>query len=203
MFINFQASEFSRSAIDVSNYQFFGGDKVFVLWNWFWVEVSSATPSVTSSPCSSPCSSPPPDDSSSSSDEIPAITHAVVFKCIGVTKEKKYQDTLQYAKKRLDDDGIKLPVKLQPEPENKWDSKAIAFMCQDNFGWQRIGYVVREITAEVHHAIDNGKILDVSFDWIKYSVHFSTPGWYTGIRITLNGEWSLNVQRSRAKTYTV
>lgn len=74
------------------------------------LENSSATPSVTSSPCSSP----PPDDSSSSSHEIPAITYIVVFKCIGVTKEKKYQDKLKYAKKRLDDDGIKLPVKLQP-----------------------------------------------------------------------------------------
>ena len=75
--------------------------------------------------------------------------------------------------------------------------------CQDNLGWQRIGYVVREVTDEVHQVINNGKILDVSFDLIKYRVHFSTPGWYAGTRITLNGEWSLNVQRSRATTYTV
>ena len=32
------------------------------------------------------------------------------------------------------------------DQNNKWDSKAIAFMCQHNLGWQRIGYVVREIT---------------------------------------------------------
>ena len=31
------------------------------------------------------------------------------------------------------------------EQDNKWDSK-IAFMSQHNFGWQRIGYVVREVT---------------------------------------------------------
>ena len=201
LFIVFQASEFARSVEDISKYQLYGGDTVFVLWNWFWVENSSATLSVTSSPHRSP--TPNDGSSSSSSDEIPTITHTVVFKCIGVTKEKKYQDTLKYAKKRLDDDGVKLPVKLQPEPGNKWDSKAIAFMCQDNLGWQRIGYVVREVTDEVHQAINNGKILDVTFDWIKYRVHFSTPGWYAGIRITLNGEWSLNVQRSRATTYTI
>jgi len=76
-------------------------------------------------------------------------------------------------------------------------------MCHDNLGWQRIGYVVSEITDEVHRAINDGKILDVSFDYIKYNVYFSTPGWYAGIRITLNGEWSLKVQRSRAKTYAV
>ena len=128
----------------ISKYQLYGCDTVFFLWNWFWVENSSATLSGTSSPHRSP--TPNDSSSSSSSDEIPAITHTVVFKCIGVTKEKKYQDTLKYAKKRLDDDGFKLPVKFQPEPDNKWDSKAIAFMCQDNLGWQRIGYVVREVT---------------------------------------------------------
>ena len=104
----------------------------------------------------------PSDDSSSSSDDdsVPAITHTVIFKCIGVTKEKKYQDTLKYAKQQLDN-GIRLPLKLQPEPDNKYDSKAIAFMCQDNLDWQRIGYVLRELTDEVHSAINNGKILNV------------------------------------------
>ena len=86
---------------------------------------SSATLSVTSLPHRSP--TPNDGSSSNSSDEVPAITHTVVFQCIGVTKEKKkYQDTLKYAKKRLDDDGVKLPVKLRPEPDSKWDSKAIA-----------------------------------------------------------------------------
>ena len=93
----------------------------------------------TTSVISSPCSSPPPDDSSTYSDEIHAITHATVLKCIVVTK--KY---LKYANKRLHDDGIELPVKLQLEADNKWDAKAIAFMCQENLGWQRIGYVVRD-----------------------------------------------------------
>ena len=120
----------------------------------------------------------------------------------GTHKRKKYQDTLRYAKQQLDN-GIRLPLKLQPEPDNKYDSKAIAFMCQDNLDWQRIGYVLRELTDEVHSAINNGKILNVAFDWIKYCVHFSTCGWYTGIRITLNGEWSPQVQRSCARTYTV
>ena len=88
----------------------------------------------TTSVISSPCSSPPPDDSSTYSDEIHAITYAAVLKCIAVTKEKY----LKYANKRLHDDGIKLPVKLQLEADKKWDAKAIAFMCQENLGWQRI-----------------------------------------------------------------
>ena len=144
----------------------------------------------------------PSDDSSSCSDDdsIPAITHSVIFKCMGVTKEKRYQDIPKYAKQQLDN-GIRLPLKLQLEPDNKYDSKAIAFMCHDNSGWQRIGYVLREVTDEVHGAINNGKILNVAFDWTKYCVHFSTCGWYTGIRITLNGEWLPQVQRSCARTF--
>ena len=143
----------------------FEGDKIFVLWEWYWIEDSSIASSVSNSPM-------PSDDNSSSSDDdnsVPAITHSVIFKCMGVTKEKWYQDTLKYAKQQLDN-GIQLPLKLQPEPDNKCDSKAIAFMCQDNLGWLRIGYVLHELTNEVHGAINNGKILNVAFDWIKCCV---------------------------------
>ena len=59
--------------------------RFFVLWNWIWVGDSSTTPSVSSSTYSSES---PLDDSSSEDDAIPAITHTVIFKCIGVTKER-------------------------------------------------------------------------------------------------------------------
>ena len=72
----------------------------------------------------------PSDYSSSSSDD----DDSVILKCMGVTKEK--QDTLKYAKQKLDN-GIQLPLKLQPEPDNKYDSKAITFMSQDNLGWPK------------------------------------------------------------------
>ena len=94
-------------------------------------------------------------------------------------------------------------MKLQPEPDNRYDSKAIAFLCKnDDSGWVGIGYVVREVLDEVHDAIYKKKILNVSFDWIKYTVHFKSPGWYAGIRIQRHGEWSLGVLRSRATSYT-
>jgi len=81
-------------------------------------------------------------------------------------------------------ENLKVQVKLQPEPDNRYDSKAIAFLCKiDESGWVRIGYVVREVLDEVHEAINKKKILNVSFDWIKYTVHFKSPGWYAGIRI--------------------
>lgn len=108
---------------------------------------------------------------------------------------------LALASRKLKDNS-KVEVKLQPEPDNKYDARAIAFMCKiDDSSWERIGYVVREVLDEVHEAINKKKILNVSFDWIKYTVHFRSPGWYAGIRIQRNGEWSLGVLRSRATSY--
>ena len=87
---------------------------------------------------------------------VPAITHSVLFKCIGADKERNYQEVLYTAAKKHGK-GINVPVKLQPEPNNKYDSKAIAFMCQTDSGWERIGYVVSEATDEVHSANRNKK----------------------------------------------
>ena len=158
----------------------------------------------------SPSSSPPPPplsyDSSTSSqsddDSVPAITHTVIFKCIGAYKEKRYQEILAIAG-RKHENGIKVPVKLQPEPQNRYDNTAIAFVCQINdSNWERIGYVVTEALEEVHQAIKNREILNVAFDWIKYIVHFKSPGWYAGIRISRKGEWPQKVLRSHASNYS-
>ena len=60
-----------------------------------------------------------------------------------------------------------------------------------------IGYVVKKVLNEVHKAMDDGLILKVEFDWIKYITYFKNPGWYTGIKITRSGEWSPSVLCSR------
>ena len=184
-----------------------------MLWEWDWVEddivddSSSGTSnnlSARSSPELTTSDSPPPtaddsllDDTSDDDDSVPAITHTVLFKCIGADKEKIYQDVLYMVAKKHGE-GINVPVKLQPEPNNKYDNKAVAFMCRTDSGWERIGYVVKEAAEEVHAAIRNKKILKVAFEWIKYKFLFKSPAWYAAISITLNGEWSNTVMRSRA-----
>ena len=111
--------------------------------------------------------------------------------------------SLSEASRKLEDGEI-VPVKLYPEPDNPVDSKAIAFMCQiADSAWERIGYAVSEVLDELHEAMSRGKIISVSFDYIRYSVHFSKPGWYAGIRIARSGEWSSTVLRSRAASYNI
>ena len=99
--------------------------------------------------------------------------------------------------------GKTVSVELKPEPNNPHDSNAVAFICQPDEGaeWKRIGYVVREAAVEVLSAINTKRILNVKFAWIKFLPYFKNRGWYAGIKITRNGEWSQQVVRSRATDY--
>lgn len=106
-----------------------------------------------------------PDD-----DSISAITHSVVFKCIGCNKENRYQELLALAKRKSTKDDVNILVKLQPEPNNPIDTKAIAFMCKAENNWERIGYVVQEALDDVHEVINTNKILGISFQWIKFII---------------------------------
>ena len=128
-------------------------------------------------------------DSDEDEDEIPVIKHSVTFECIGCTKELRYQEMLALAKQKINK-GEDVLVKLQKEMDNAFDANAIAFMCNADGNWKRIGYVVSEALSDVNDALLKNKIIKVYFDWIKYIVYFKSPGWYAGIIITKNGNWS-------------
>ena len=55
-----------------------------------------------------------------------------------------------------------------------------------------------EACDNVHEAINQHKILSVSFAWVRLCVYFKNPGWYAGIKITRSGDWSDVVVRSRS-----
>ena len=121
----------------------------------------------------------------------PTVTHIVTFKCIGAVRDEKQQKALEHAfvvRAR----GEIVRVKIEPEPTNSYDSKAVSFMCMVEGSWQRIGYVVRETLDEVHEAIRQRNILWVKFAWVKYLLQWvrSGPGFYAGINIARRGEWS-------------
>ena len=72
--------------------------------------------------------------------------------------------------------GEQVPVKIVLEPDNQYDSKAITFY-------------------DLHRALVQKKIDSIKFAWAKYLVVWmrSGPGYYAGINIALNGEWSCKV----------
>ena len=82
--------------------------------------------------------------------------NTVPCKCIGTTKEIQYQERFKQIAK-LRNRGLEVPCHLKPEPDNPFDSNAIAFECQIDGMWQIIGYIVREALDEVHEALATKK----------------------------------------------
>ena len=74
-----------------------------------------------------------------------SVTHTITFKWIGATKTLGAQAALKKVSELLAS-GNHVPVELFPEPQNPYDSCAIAFKDFVNDDWHTIGYVVREIT---------------------------------------------------------
>jgi hypothetical protein len=122
-------------------------------------------------------------------------SHTLIFKCIGTTREKQYQETLRIISNLKPVEQVE--VKLQPEPHNPVDSKAIAFVATVENKQYRIGYAVREVLDELHQVISEQNILNINFAWVKYLVEWprSGPGYYCGISITKRGEWSANAMK--------
>ena len=179
---------------------------IVIVWNWsvnrgdsdFDGEQSDASddePSVHS-----PVLSDDPNEQSEQDGDQSIEESCVAFKCIGVTRDSLYQTVLQQVKYRMKD-GETVQVKLKPEPDNPYDTRAIAFQCLHQDTWQTIGYVVIEACEEVHTAIEERKIISVEFAWVKYKLWKRSTGYYTAINITRKGEWSPTVRKCCSTFY--
>jgi hypothetical protein len=178
-------------------------DDIFVAYEWEWIEtpddaIIQADPNSPGDKldADAPSADEPEDDSVVVPGSDPVV-HCVTFKCIGATKNPDQQAALKSAWELMQDEK-KVPVKLDPEPNNPYDAKAIAFICFVEGRWQRIGYIVREAVDDVHRAMRDGDIMQVEFSWIKFLLS-SGIGYYAGINITKHGEWSPEVVASSSK----
>ena len=138
----------------------------------------------------------PESENGNEEDVQETVTHTVTFKVIGCKKEQIYQDVLEKCRDAMQD-GQDVPVRLTPEPENPFDSRAIAFMCFIDEQWYRIGYVVSEILEDVHQSLARHEITDVRFAWVKFITHWrSGYGYYAGVDVSKKGYWPSAVVRS-------
>jgi len=89
-----------------------------------------------------------------------------------------------------------VPVNIYPEPDNPKDSNSIAFKCWLDNQWHHIGYVVREALDSVHEAMAQRTTTDVKFSWARFLMRWkrSGLGYYAGINITKQGQWSAAVR---------
>lgn len=129
------------------------------------------------------------------SDGNTSTTHTVTFKCMGANCHSSHQTALEHVAAAQE-----VPVRLFPEPDNPEDSNAIAFQCCIAGDWRRIGYVVKEAVTEVHESLESGTIIAVKFAWTKFLLCWSKsgPGYYAGINISKQGNWSKDIVHCRS-----
>lgn len=183
-------------------------DEILVIWDWKWSDHDNALIPINGEDDHDDVTvipeTPPESDNESDADEEGTeettpdeIEHKVTFKCIGCTKEQQYQQALIHAA-QLRREGNNVEVKVEPEPTNPFDAKAIQVKCKIDGVWKRIGYLVSEVLDDVHEALKANRVISVDFEWIKFVVIWRTPGWYAGINITRKGEWSKTVLISQS-----
>ena len=176
---------------------------VVLVWDWIWDDEGDDIDHVSESSISDneAVDHYNPDmhsDESDCGEGDPDLTqtHTITFKCIGTTHHSDAQDTLRLAEQLIKEER-NVPVKLEPEPDNQYDARAIAFLCFVNDKWCRIGYVVKEALDDVHSAMKHNRIMNVALAWVKYMALWqrSGLGYYAGINIIVKGKWSVVVCR--------
>jgi len=178
---------------------------VVVIWEWEWkeyeAESSCGMSDIThisetvleSNSDETNCEEP----NCSAEEQEPPPEYTVIFKCIGAQHDQHAQVILQKVTELLHKNE-QVPVNIYPEPDNPFDSQAIEFKCWLDDQWHRIGYVVREALNDVHEAMTKRIITNVKFAWAKFCITWpkSGPGYYAGIAITKQGQWSAKVRQS-------
>ena len=170
---------------------------VYVIWDW---NLDKDVEAVVEPGETSDTDTLSESESTNCSDDegAEAVTkHTVTFKCIGATRYVEAQKSLQRVSEKLRV-GQHVSVDVLNEPDNPFDSRAIAFKVLIDHQWCTVGYVVREAVEHVHRMLESSKIESVKFSWTKYMVTWSRsgPGYYAEIDITVKGKWLVEVVRS-------
>ncbi len=187
MFYPVQVDVFSMNGC-LHHVQPFNSSGFLILWDWVDNEadnVSSTKSSAESNTLSS----------GNDVEEDEPILDTVTFKCIGVTRDSSYQDVLKSASSLLRE-GKTVPVRVESEPFNPFDAKAICFQCLLDSKWTVFAYVIKELCDSVHESLLNKSIISTEFAWVKYKVvRTSGPGYYAAVNIKRRGKWPTIVHR--------
>ena len=175
---------------------------VIVVWEWKWRESSSTSSEYSEEEEIESTEQYNPylhSDSANSSSENGLESSSSQYLSHTVTFKPSAQSVLCQISRMLRENQV-VHTKIETEPENQYDVRAIAFFSFVDGKWQRIGYIVRECLEHVHSALSEGKIVSISLSWAKYLACWirSGPRYYAGVNITIVGQWHQDVVRARS-----
>ena len=85
-----------------------------------------------------------------------------------------------------------MKVDIKPEPENDYDSNAIAVLLNYGSGWYTVGYIAKELANEIHPLLKTSNI-KVEISHIRFRLTYLLIGYYLTLNITRKGQWSPKV----------
>lgn len=192
-YIHYQVEEFSKVAY-VKQLTAIEGHGFLIVWRWVEQEEDEEDPETDAGYVQEEGESLSTE--SDLEDGAPTELSTVTFKCVGVTRDPVYQAALGSARKLIQE-GLTVPVKLVPEPNNPFDSRAISFQCYIDNSWKIIGYLVKEVCDSVHEALQSNSVVSTNFAWVKYKIVRTTgPGYYAAVDVTRKGMWPSKVKQS-------
>ena len=112
------------------------------------------------------------------------IEHTVPFKVLGVAYKGR-QISLKKAYESLEEDKP-VQAKLQPEPDNDYDQQTIAVYINYHSGWDKVGYIAKELTSDLHPLLERNN-LKTTVAHIRFRVNYLQVGYYLTLNITTQG----------------
>lgn len=137
-------------------------------------------------------------DDSDDGEAVKATEHSLPFKVLGTCYSTSRQEALKEAFELLNGQNRHFSVKLEAEPFNIVDSRAIAVFIKSSEDFKKVGYIATELTQFVHPLLEK-QSLEVSVRAIQFCTTFLMIGFYLAIDITKRGLWERPVVRASRK----
>ena len=179
----------SHCEIDVN------GRKYTVLWELTPVKRALTSPTPQSSVHPSTLSN---DKEADDDEAVEATVHTLPFKVLGTSYSTSRQDALKEAFELMHGQNRHIVVKLEAEPFNIVDSRAIAVFIKSSVDYKKVGYIPTELTQFVHPLLKE-QSLEVSVRAIRFCTTFLMIGFCLTIDITKRGLWERPVIKASRK----
>lgn len=126
------------------------------------------------------------------------VMHTLLFKVLGVCHSVERQKTLERAYQLLYEYNRPVFSKLEKEPDNVYDSNAIAVYVMTDDSYDKVGYIASELTQFVHPYL-NTPDFNVSVEKVTFCTKYLLVGFYLTISLSKKGLWHNEVIKASKK----